>query len=1218
MADISERVFLQDDIPILDQASIVNRGKTWLAMKYAFVNAKAELDDAKTIALLCHEMSYRLKYQTEPLAKNVLVDLIALQIHSKMISSAPGPSHMEDVRSFAPKTSLTNEADFFDETLNTTKALTGMSYKDACCKFLMLMKSNFPQYFQTKFDATHVEFSAGMSVTVSSSGLKIQHNTVDKTVQPLILPFRTLGRWTMNSLDDDGSSATGFNDAGFKVVDVESSAAVNAARGSMISNNSGEGLKTAMNAMNGSMTSLAYDNNTKLAKGTIGKNSKFSISKKSISTRTDTDFSVDAKDKTHRYVLTLQLSENYWNSIDLIVLSTYANDFRLVELISRYSIPDRQVASEPVDTNILDDPNLHENTLTCIAKNDYHAKTEDELMFLKDEEITILKKLGNDLYIGSCQSIKGKFYGSQVHFRRRETTSDTITRSKSSTGREGEVYNIFMVDDTRRSHLVTDSTTPQDLVQQLVEKLELTDYDFFAIFEVAENFERCLRPAVPIVRQGITASSKLVFKTRILYKDVAELNDPMTAYLYYLQVKEFVISGVCPITETDVVDFVSLQLQATLGDHDENRHKASSIGAFSTLLPPQYQKMSLTRNETWWHRKFLTAHMQHRGISKTDAEKAYISLAQKLPLFGFQVFTPMQPDNIIVGINRDYVVILDRATKVQLEKYSCDIATVKWKNQSLVAELSMHTAEPDKIYRLFTAQALDLIEIMWLLSSAEIRNELRKKCKGIREKFSILGVSLEFDNTDDKKIANDPELFAATLHNGVALQNLIPALSKPFSATEQATDSTNPSTTVTNASIVPDLLSLEKIRQFLKQCRDVHGMNEYDLFTPEQLRNYSLENFGKVILCLQKLFGQGEIGSKMQQIQEHMKANKMRSKGASSAASGAPPAMTTEDFMRKVMEELFATETNYVKDLESIVTLYVKPVQVRLKLVTTLTTKSPEEEVLDLFNNMDDIYHFHANMYERLKNIAGDITKIADLGNLFDELGERFIPLYEQYCSGHSDSSDRLPDMKNSPELMAILGLNGDPQNDQVAKRNLSSQLIKPVQRIMRYHLLLKELQRYTPENHSGYVALEKALTRMKDVALAVNEIKRKKENQATLTDFAARIEGYDGVPILSYGNLLQDGKMLMIDKSFMLSKSKFGTTKNDYNMNFFLFEEVLMFCKENKKQRASGYKYKGIIPTACLTTSPTVNDIGNTDGNSNHIHHLIFRYEVCLGTYSY
>jgi hypothetical protein len=39
---------------------------------------------------------------------------------------------------------------------------------------------------------------------------------------------------------------------------------------------------------------------------------------------------------------------------------------------------------------------------------------------------------------------------------------------------------------------------------------------------------------------------------------------------------------------------------------------------------------------------------------------------------------------------------------------------------------------------------------------------------------------------------------------------------------------------------------------------------------------------------------------------------------------------------------------------------------------------------------------------------------------------------------------------------MNILGLTGDSAKDQITKRNITSLLIKPVQRIMRYHLLLK------------------------------------------------------------------------------------------------------------------------------------------------------------------
>lgn len=47
--------------------------------------------------------------------------------------------------------------------------------------------------------------------------------------------------------------------------------------------------------------------------------------------------------------------------------------------------------------------------------------------------------------------------------------------------------------------------------------------------------------------------------------------------------------------------------------------------------------------------------------------------------------------------------------------------------------------------------------------------------------------------------------------------------------------------------------------------------------------------------------------------------------------------------------------------------------------------------------------------------------------------------------------------MKRAMDLLTNpLKMNGDAQNDQMARHNLASQLIKPVQRIMRYHLLFK------------------------------------------------------------------------------------------------------------------------------------------------------------------
>jgi hypothetical protein len=48
-----------------------------------------------------------------------------------------------------------------------------------------------------------------------------------------------------------------------------------------------------------------------------------------------------------------------------------------------------------------------------------------------------------------------------------------------------------------------------------------------------------------------------------------------------------------------------------------------------------------------------------------------------------------------------------------------------------------------------------------------------------------------------------------------------------------------------------------------------------------------------------------------------------------------------------------------------------------------------------------------------------------------------------------------LEDLKNRPELLPIL-IGVKDQTEQMALHQLSSMLIKPVQRIMRYHLLLK------------------------------------------------------------------------------------------------------------------------------------------------------------------
>ena len=59
---------------------------------------------------------------------------------------------------------------------------------------------------------------------------------------------------------------------------------------------------------------------------------------------------------------------------------------------------------------------------------------------------------------------------------------------------------------------------------------------------------------------------------------------------------------------------------------------------------------------------------------------------------------------------------------------------------------------------------------------------------------------------------------------------------------------------------------------------------------------------------------------------------------------------------------------------------------------------------------------------------------------------------------------------------------------------DLGSLVIKPVQRILKYPLLIKQLLKETNEEHADYMDLEKALTSLESMADKINEIKKRKD----------------------------------------------------------------------------------------------------------------------------
>ncbi|CAG0882971.1 unnamed protein product [Cyprideis torosa] len=113
----------------------------------------------------------------------------------------------------------------------------------------------------------------------------------------------------------------------------------------------------------------------------------------------------------------------------------------------------------------------------------------------------------------------------------------------------------------------------------------------------------------------------------------------------------------------------------------------------------------------------------------------------------------------------------------------------------------------------------------------------------------------------------------------------------------------------------------------------------------------------------------------------------------------------------------------------------------------------------------------------------------------------------------------------------------------------LGSYLLKPVQRILKYHLLLQNIVKHIPESHAGYPILVNALSTMTGIAHHINEMKRKHEHAIRVQEIQSCLEGWMGDDLTTYGELV-------IESAFHLHGAR-GLRQ------VFLFERMLLLTKK-------------------------------------------------------
>ena len=227
---------------------------------------------------------------------------------------------------------------------------------------------------------------------------------------------------------------------------------------------------------------------------------------------------------------------------------------------------------------------------------------------------------------------------------------------------------------------------------------------------------------------------------------------------------------------------------------------------------------------------------------------------------------------------------------------------------------------------------------------------------------------------------------------------------------------------------------------------------------------------------------------------------------------------------RNVIKELVDTEHTYGRDMKVVDDIY--------KGTSSSCLDLSADDVRTLFSNSDQIVQFSMTFQDALKKAAKSVyvmpksqrwnskrgsratqgsTLVDDqspgadpetsdsdkdsrsfIGRVFVEKMAQMEKVYTDYLKNHDVANKKLVTLQRNPKVAIWLKECREWASDLTQAWDLDSLLVKPVQRILKYPLLLNELLQSTPPDHPDYTAIADALEGVTNISVRINELKKR------------------------------------------------------------------------------------------------------------------------------
>ncbi|XP_046941432.1 FERM, ARHGEF and pleckstrin domain-containing protein 2 [Lynx rufus] len=773
----------------------------------------------------------------------------------------------------------------------------------------------------------------------------------------------------------------------------------------------------------------------------------------------------------------------------------------------------------------------------------------------------------------------------------------TAARASARTQEKHLHLRVKLLDNSMEIFDIEPKRDGQTLLTQVWRRLNLTECDYFGLeFQHPRAYWIWLEPMKPITRQIRRPKNALLrLAVKFFPPDPGQLQEEYTRYLFALQLKRDLLEERLPCADTTAALLASHLLQSEIGDYDETLDREHL--KVNEYLPSQERSLE----------KILEFHRKHTGQTPAESDFQVLEIARKLEMYGirFHAASDREGAKINLAVSHMGVLVFQGTTKINTFNWS-RVRKLSFKRKRFLIKLHPEVRGPYQDTLEFLLGSRDGCKNFWKIcveyhTFFRLFDQPQPRAKAV---FFSRGSSFRYSGRTQKQLVDYvrdsgvkrvpyERRHSKTRMSIRALTADLPRQSVSF--TEGLRTSASPSSADASFYSVPTSpLALRGLPDFRDSSGSLTEPQAPDTKRPAAERSSTAAADGntrraqspgppapqpcqglsvdspqpspstrKSPLSLSPA-SQVTLGPAEQGLFPLLSPVLSDAGGARMDGEEEPKHKSVAaDEAYFIAKEILATERTYLKDLE-VLTVWFRSAVVKEDAM-------PADLMTLLFSNIDPIYEFHRGFLreveQRLALWEGSSSAHSTGGH--QRIGDillrnmRQLKEFTSYFQRHDEVLTELE--KATKRFKKLETVYKEFELQKVCYLPLNAFLLKPIQRLVHYRLLLSRLCGHCEPGHRDYADCRDALQAITEVTSTLQHSLARLENLQKLTELQRDLVGIE--------NLITPGREFI--REGCLHKL---TKKGLQQRMFFLFSDMLLYTSKGVTG-TSHFRIRGLLP---------------------------------------